>query len=390
MRGALLLAMALVLAPNLAAAATSDFVIGYLQVKGDSRYGRKRAYARYLTHPLGRPYAGAKVALKEVKFHGSGAGVTFKLRRIKGENADALASQIEALRAQGVHFFVADLPASTLQQVAASAAGRSVVLFNVSAREDRLREEDCAANVFHVIPSYAMLSDALGQYLVSRKWRDVLMLVGPSPADELYAQAFLRSAKRFGANVVAQRRFVLSNDPRQRDQSNVSLLTSEVDYDVVFVADTDGEFARNVPYSTLRPRPVVGSEGLAAAAWHWAWERHGAPQLEKRFEKSAKRPMRSFDWAAWLAVKTVADVVQQTASTDADLLIQRLRSQDLILDAFKGNRANFRSWNNQLRQPLLLITHNWVVERAPIKGFLHHKHDLDSLGVDEAESRCRF
>ena len=141
-----------------------------------------------------------------------------------------------------------------------------------------------------------------------------------------------------------------------------------VDYDVVFVADTDGEFARNVPYQSVQPRLVVGSEGLAAAAWHWAWERHGAPQLEKRFQKVAKRPMRDFDWAAWMAVKAVVEAVLRTEGGDFGAVRDYLVGPEIVLDGFKGNRVNFRPWNRQMRQPLLLVTHNWVVERAPVAG----------------------
>ena len=74
-------------------------------------------------------------------------------------------------------------------------------------------------------------SDALVQYLVSRRWREILVLRGPGPADALTAAAFAASARKFGAEVVATRDFVLSNDPRERDLNNVTLLTQGVDYD---------------------------------------------------------------------------------------------------------------------------------------------------------------
>ena len=235
-----------------------------------------------------------------------------------------------------------------------------------------------------------MLMDALAQYLGFRRWREVLVLAGPSEEDQHLTRAFERAAKRYGAKIVDTRPFELSNDPRRRDRNNISLLTTGADYDVVFVADTDGEFGRDVPYQTVRPRLVVGTEGLAATAWHWAWERHGAPQLEKRFEKRAKRPMRSVDWAAWMAVKAIAEAVQRAATVDFAALRDHLLSQSVILDGFKGNRSNFRPWNNQMRQPILLVTHNWVVDRAPIRGFLHRLNNLDTLGIDEHENRCAF
>lgn len=389
--GLLLVVWVAALYPNDAAkAATQDLVIGYLELKGDPRYTKKRTFARYLNQPLGRPFAGAELALKEIKFQGASAGVQFKLERVRAKDMGGLQTAIDELSENGVSFILVDLPADILAELAETTKERELLLFNVSAREDRLRQEQCQAHLLHVIPSYAMSMDALVQYLVFRQWKDVLALQGPQADDQHVTAAFERSAKRYGAKIVEVRPFVLGNDPRQRDQNNVALLTADADYDVVFVADTDGEFARDVPYQTVKPQLVIGSDGLTASAWHWAWERHGAPQLEKRFEKQTKRPMTSVDWAAWLSVKIVGEAVQRTSSAEFQTLRAHVLSPDLIADGFKGNRLNFRAWDNQLRQPILIVTHNWVVDRAPIKGFLHQSNNMDTLGFDERESRCEF
>ena len=63
---------------------------------------------------------------------------------------------------------------------------------------------------------------------------------------------------------------------------------------------------------------------------------------------------------------------------------------ELTLDAYKGNPVSFRPWDNQLRQPILLHTHNAVVERAPIAGFLHPTQNMDTLGYDRGDEKCRF
>ncbi len=373
---------------NLVSAA--DFTIGYLQLQDDSRYSGKRTFAQYLMQPLGRPYAGAEVALKESKFHGSAVGAEFKLQQVKGKDTAELLVQVESLSKQGVQFFLVDAPAATVAELAAATKGKDLLLLNISAREDSLRQAQCQAHLLHIIPNYAMLTDALTQYLKVRKWNEALLLHGASGEDLQLTAAFERSAKRYGVDIDEKRPFELSNDPRHRDQNNVALLTAGADYDVIFVADTHGEFARNVPYQSIKPQLVVGSEGLAPAAWHWAWERHGAPQLEKRFEKHAGRPMRDVDWAAWMAVKALAEAVQRTASTDFAKLREHLLSDAFILDGFKGKRSNFRPWDRQLRQPILLGTHNWVVERLPLDGFLHQTNNLDTLGFDERDSQCKF
>ena len=394
MRRALLTAFALALvftgAAPPASAAPEELTIGYLALKKDPRYARKRTYARFLTQPLGSPYVGAKVAIEESRFVGAALGVELKLKRRRAKSATALGEAALELAGAGVQYLLIDAPGPVVDEVARATRGTDLLLFNVSARDDVLRQAQCQAHLLHVIPSHAMLMDALVQYLVSRKWREVLVLIGPRPEDEQLTTAFERSAKRFGVEIVEQRPFVLSNDPREREKNNVALLTAGVDYDVVFVADTDGEFARDVPYQTVRPRLVVGTEGLAASSWHWAWERHGAPQLENRFEKRAKRPMRAVDWAAWVSVKAVVEAVLRTEGAVFATVRDYLLGDRIVLDGFKGNRMNFRPWSRQLRQPILLITHNWVVERAPLRGFLHQTNNLDTLGFDARDTRCEL
>lgn len=100
--------------------------------------------------------------------------------------------------------------------------------------------------------------------------------------------------------------------------------------------------------------------------------------------------MGTIDWAAWMAVKIIAKAVQTGETTEKEALLTVLVDEQTVFDGFKGNRLNFRRWNNQLRQPLLLSTHNWVVDRAPVEGFLHQTENLDTLGIDQRESRCEF
>ena len=185
------------------------------------------------------------------------------------------------------------------------------------------------------------------------------------------------------------RPFVLGRDPRERAQNNVALLTAGPDYDVVAVIDTDGEFARDVPYQVQRPRPVVGAAGLVADWWHWAWERHGAPQLNNRFTKAAKRPDDGLRLVGVGGVKAIAEGVRAHEGDRSEGAGRLPDRRQAALDGFKGNRVAFRAWDRQLRQPLLLTTGNWVVERAPLDGFLHAKNNMDTLGVDEKESRCK-
>lgn len=372
------------------AAADKVLSIGYLQLEGDTRYKEQQMEARYQGHPWGRPYVGASVAMKESRFSGMASGVGFELKHRSGASLAELEKHLTQYVDQGVRFVLLDLPGELVASLAEKSAGRDVMLFNLSAQDVSLRQQQCHAQLMHVVPSRAMLMDALAQFLIWRKWRRVLVLKGPEQGDADYFQAFQRAAKKFGLKIVDERTFVLGRDPRQRSRNNVALLTAGIEYDVVFVADDEGEFARDVPYQIQHPRPVVGAAGLVPDWWHWAWERHGAPQLNHRFFKKAKRHMTGYDWSAWVAVKVIVEAVQRTGGVDFQALVNYIRGDNLVVDGFNGYRLSFKPWNNQLRQPIFLTTPNWVVARAPLEGFLHARNNLDGLGIDERESRCQF
>lgn len=373
-----------------AAAAKEIFSIGYLQREGDPAYAPHRAYTGLVLRDRAPALHGAKTALRESRILGRSIGVKFDLRKEKLKESDDLISRIEDLIEEETKVFLLDLPLEEVVQAAHAFTGTDVILFNIRHGADELRGPDCSSSLFHTAPSDAMLMDALAQHLFERNWKDVLVLEGEEARDSVVSTAFQAAAKKFGLTIVDVRSFVLSNDPRARDETNIALLTGGAEHDVIFLADSLGEFGRYVPYQTYDPRPVVGSEGLVSSAWHWTWERHGAPQLNQRFDRIAKRRMKDSDYAAWAAVKSVVEAIVRSESRNVEELRDYITSEAFTLDTYKGAPGSFRRWNNQLRQPLLLHTHNAVVARAPLEGFLHQTNNLDTLGRDQPESACRF
>jgi ABC transporter substrate binding protein (PQQ-dependent alcohol dehydrogenase system) len=235
-----------------------------------------------------------------------------------------------------------------------------------------------------------MRTDAVTQFLVSRKWRDILVLEGPLPGDAEMVKALTRSVQKFGARIVANQHFKAGTDPREREQNNPALLTAmRSNYDAVFIADEAFDFARQVPYHTVLPRPVVGSIDLEPEAWHWTWEHNGAPQVNSRFDKkSGGRRMESTDWAAWIAVKMVVQAALRTRS--ADFATQRDFIFGAGFDGDKGLPVSVRPWDHQVRQAVLLTAPYMVVASAPLEGFLHRVNELDTLGDDEPETPCHL
>ncbi len=378
----LLPALALAVAALAAPAATLKATL--IVPADDARIERSRAERAYLGHPTGPAEDALKVAIDESSFELDAAGAAVVLDTKPA--ADAAAARTAALAAEkaGAALLLVDLPADWLLAVADAV---KLPVLNLSAADDRLRGADCRARVFHLAASERQRSDALAQTLVARKWSKLLMLVGPSAADQQRAQVAQASIKRYGLQVVASKPFKLSADPRERNLANPLLLTAGAQYDAVWVVDSDGEFARSLPYQTVLPRPVVGDAGLVALAWHAQFERFGAPQVSRRFFKETGRPMSAHDWTAWLAGKALTAVA--AAQPKGPIAAWQQALAKTPLDGSKGVNMGFRPWDGQLRQPLLLTDGQGVISQAPVDGILHPVNVLDTLGADAGEKLCK-
>ena len=275
--------------------------------------------------------------------------------------------------------------------------GRGTVLFNAGAIDDRLREEDCRANVVHVAPTRSMLADALGQYLVWKQWKRWLLVSGSHDNDKLYADAFRRAASRFGAKIVQEKAFEDTGGARRTD-SGVTLIQRQMPvftqaalaYDVLVAADESEVFASYLPYRTWDPRPVAGSAGLVPASWDAAQDQWGAVQMQNRFMKLNSRHMTALDMQAWTAVRMLGEATSRTNSGDPKTVFDFLKGPDFSVAAFKGQRLTLRDWNLQLRQPILLVDGRMVVSVSPQEGFLHQTSELDTLGIDRPETKCKL
>jgi ABC transporter substrate binding protein (PQQ-dependent alcohol dehydrogenase system) len=366
-------------------------VIGYVEIANDPRYAPVMGEDRILLKTRAHPYAGAEVSIDDAQALRRVLPVDFALVRISvASTAEVAPAVLQALESRDIHVFLIDAPAAAFAPLAGAVRGRDVLLFNISAGDDSLRRDLCAPELIHTFPSLAMSMDALAQFLAARKWGNVIVLEGPLPADAQAADAFEHSAKKFGAHVVAHERFKPGTDPRERDQNNPTLLTAlNRDYDAVFVADEAFDFAREVPYHTQRPRPVVGSIDLAPVAWHWTWEHNGAPQVQARFRaRAGGRHMEGTDWAAWIAVKMVVQAALRTRATDVTALRKFILGG--AFDGDKGLAVSVRPWDQQLRQAMLLASPYAVVASAPVEGALHRFNDLDTLGDDAPETPCHL
>ncbi|MDH4583391.1 branched-chain amino acid ABC transporter substrate-binding protein [Pseudomonas sp. BN415] len=330
---------------------------------------------------------GAELAITDSNSTGRFLKHHYQLDANPSPTPEALLSRARALHEQGLRLFVVNAPAGQVLQLADALPDS--LLLNAGSPADDLRGEQCRANLLHSLPNRAMLADALAQFLAVRRWQRWLLVIGQTSDDLAYASSLRRAAGRFGAKIVDEKPWAFDNDQRRSAQAEMPLFTQTSEYDVVLVADERGDFGEYLPYNTWYPRPVAGTQGLTPTGWHKTVETYGAAQLQKRFEALAGRGMNDRDFAAWIAVRSIASAVTRLKSADAGAIRTLALSSDLPLDGFKGRKLSYRDWDGQLRQPIPLVHPRALVSTSPQDGFLHPVSELDSLGFDRPESTCR-
>ncbi len=340
---------------------------------------------------------GARIALQDNNRTGQFINQDYRLSEMILSLDDDFKAKAKAALAGGQKLIIADLEKDDLLALADMPEAKDAIILDIRTSDDELRQEQCRSNVFHILPNWAMRADALGQYLIWKKWARWLLVTGENPADLGYAAAVKRTAARFGAKIVDERTYTYAAGSRRTDtgheqvQQQMPLLTqSAPPYDVVFVADESETFGEYLPYRTWDPRPVVGTQGLIAVAWHRSFEEYGGTQLQHRFEREVGRIMTERDYSAWLGVRAFGEAVTRINSAKPADIRAYFLSDNFGLPGYKGEGMNFRTWDLQLRQPVLLASARDLVSVSPQEGFLHPKYLTDTLGYDQPETKCRL
>jgi ABC transporter substrate binding protein (PQQ-dependent alcohol dehydrogenase system) len=332
---------------------------------------------------------GAELAISDNNTTGQFTGQQYALQKIvvpvDGDVVQAFNQQIAA----DVGLVVLNLNSEQMLKVADLASAQQKLLFDAATSDDENRNGQCRHGVVHILPSRAMRADALAQYMLKKRWQKWFLVVGQTQEDQLFAAAIKRGAKRFNLKIVAEKNWTNDFDARRTAQADVPVFTQGEDYDVLVVADEQGLFGEYFDYRTWSPRPVIGTQGLIATAWHPSHEQWGAVQLQNRFKEQAGRWMQEVDYGAYLAVRAIGEASVRSKSNQVTAIRDYLFSSHFALQGYKGMPLSFRAWDGQLRQPVLLAAPRSLVAVAPIEGFLHPKSELDTLGYDQPETSCK-
>ena len=394
--GALLFLLATLCVPSMAIGQPRTVTFGYLGLTGGVPVGYLGPDGGMNLKSFGLG-SGQHSALKAVEMAvveqnklGRYYNVRFKLVHATGDTAPVLEKHLAEFHKLGVRFVVADLPAPLLVALADATQKSGMLMFNIAATDNALRNQQCARNLFHLVPSRAMLADALAQYLITRKWREWLIVSGPRAEDAAFVAALQRAARRYGGQIREVRTWKDNADMRRTAEAEFPLFTAKAEYHVVLVADEGNHFGEFLNHNIYLPRPVAGTQGLVAQGWFWGFAQWGATQLNARHIRATGQKMTSTDWAGWAAITALGEAVTQSGADSLENVRAHLTGDNAKIQGYKGVTLSFRPWNNQLRQPVILATPRARISVSPQPGFLHPTTTLDTLGFDRKERTCRF
>lgn len=333
--------------------------------------------------------AGARLGVKDIATTGKFMGHEYTLTETRVAPEDDFLTAAKAVIADGAKVLVVKAPAPDLLALADLPEAKDLLILNAFAADDRLRGADCRANVLHSAPSLAMRADALGQYILAKKWTQLALVSGPNPEDKAFAEAMKASLTKFGLTLAGEKSWAFDADMRRVASQEVPLFTQDLPpHDLLLVADERGDFGRYIAYNTWTPSLLAGSEGIVPKGWSPVVEHFGAAQLQSRFTADTQRLMQAEDFAAWAAVNAIGEEVARFGGADPAAMRANLLSDKFRLAGFLGTPLSFRNWDGQMRQPIPLVTPRAVVMLAPLEGFLHERSELDTLGTDLNESIC--
>ena len=361
---------------------------------------------------------GAELAAEEANYVAGAFGKVVRVLAEKASSPDEAERQVSKLVRQGKVRAIlggGDDPLCLAIQEATTRQG--VVYLNTMSASEVLRGARCSGLTFHVEGSRAMYADAIGQWLVRRAKQPLwAFLTADTEAGGEMERLAERALRRQGGTAVAREVVPASARDYRAAIARVAkagpdaliinltgppLLTALAQFtELGLPVQVAGTAMQATEFWQAEPAKLAG---VWPALWFYGLVRYSGRELNKRLAAALDHPAESHAWASYLAVKAVWEAVLRSGAEDTAGLVSFLEKGEGV-DGHKGQPLTFRPWDHQLRQPLAVLRcqvpaadkNRWdifeLLGDVPLRGTPGKDLDeiLDSLGLSEAESTCRF
>jgi len=340
---------------------------------------------------------GSRMGIKDNNTTGKFTNQKFELIEKNIMPNESAKEIFEEFRKNNYNFFILDVSSEDLDKIISSDILGDAILINVSLKNNDFRNQKCDKQLLHTAPSYMMVTDALMQFLKKKNWTKLFLIFGTNNRDKQFKDSLKISVKKFGLTITNEKKWDFTHDFRRTADLEFVKFTQGEKYEVLVLADEGNTFGDSgnsfgdyIPYRTWKPNIVVGGEVLKPTSWHHTHEQWGGNQMQSRFLKNFNRFMTNIDFNSWVGIRVFGEAITKTKSLDPKTILDEILKENFKIAAYKGKPVSFRKWNRQLRQPILLVTPRALVSVSPQNGFLHPRTELDTLGIDEPDTKCKL
>ena len=340
---------------------------------------------------------GSRMGIKDNNTTGKFTNQKFELIEKNIMPNESAKEIFEEFRKNNYNFFILDVSSEDLDKIISSDILGDAILINVSLKNNDFRNQKCDKQLLHTAPSYMMVTDALMQFLKKKNWTKLFLIFGTNNRDKQFKDSLKISVKKFGLTITNEKKWDFTHDFRRTADLEFVKFTQGEKYEVLVLADEGNTFGDSgnsfgdyIPYRTWKPNIVVGGEVLKPTSWHHTHEQWGGNQMQSRFLKNFNRFMTNIDFNSWVGIRVFGEAITKTKSLDPKTILDEILKENFNIAAYKGKAVSFRKWNRQLRQPILLVTPRALVSVSPQNGFLHPRTELDTLGIDEPDTKCKL
>ena len=340
---------------------------------------------------------GSRMGIKDNNTTGKFTNQKFELIEKNIMPNESAKEIFEEFRKNNYNFFILDVSSEDLDKIISSDILGDALLINVSLKNNDFRNQKCDKQLLHTAPSYMMVTDALMQFLKKKNWTKLFLIFGTNNRDKQFKDSLKISVKKFGLTITNEKKWDFTHDFRRTADLEFVKFTQGEKYEVLVLADEGNTFGDSgnsfgdyIPYRTWKPNIVVGGEVLKPTSWHHTHEQWGGNQMQSRFLKNFNRFMTNIDFNSWVGIRVFGEAITKTKSLDPKTILDEILKESFKIAAYKGKPVSFRKWNRQLRQPILLVTPRALVSVSPQNGFLHPRTELDTLGIDEPDTKCKL
>lgn len=355
---------------------------------------------------------GARMAVEEVNSAGGVLG-----RKIELLAEDSVNPQTASTKAQRmverdkVNALVGEISSASGLAISQVATRSRTLFLQTGCNSDELRGANCSRYMFHLDACNTMYVRTIGQRLLKegmikgKRWMAFT-------ADYAFGHDLFKQMSKFMEQHGAE---FVSNDmiPTDATEFSASLLKIRQQKPDIVISNLAGnqttnftkqynEFGIDIPFAgaDMNMTSIWGAgKDAFSGTWPIIWthqvKAQSAQDFVKRFQKRWDRLPENQAVNDYLAVKMIAQAMNETQSLESDTLVEYLES-GVEFDVLRDRKGYFRPWDHQLMYEMYTVTagddakadrFDFMVTSDPVPD---KSESLEILAPTKEENLCSF